>query len=255
MSDSIKILGNKIDSFKNYRELYGCILQNIKAKRAKGYITVNNVHTMIEAYWDSGFRSIINNSYLSVPDGKPLEIVGKLKGNKKISRLFGPTIMEKFIDWGREDGIRHFFFGTSEENLQKLKQAIEKKYSGTIICGMISPPFRPTNEWDNEGFINSINEVKPDFIWVGLGAPKQERWMFNNYKNIDSGLMFGIGAAFAYLAGDTKHAPKWMKNLSLEWVFRLAQEPKRLWKRYLTTIPQFLFFASLELLGVKFRKK
>lgn len=256
MSSQIKILGNKIDCFKNYRDLYDTVLQNLMIDNPnKGYITVNNVHTMIEGFRDQSYQGIINNSFLSIPDGKPLQIVGRLKGNKEISRLFGPTVMEKFIDWGRKDGVKHFFFGSSDENLKKLKSAIEKKYPGATIVGMISPPFKPMSEWDNNKFVQIINDVRPDFIWVGLGAPKQEHWMFNNYKNVDSGLMFGIGAGFAYLAGDTKHAPQWMKNLALEWLYRLTQEPKRLWKRYLTTIPQFLIFASLELFGIKLRNK
>lgn len=256
MSSSVKILGNKIDCFKSYRVLYESILDNIRScKTGEGYVTVNNVHTMIEGFRDPSYQEIINNSYLSIPDGKPLQIVGKLKGNKEISRLFGPSVMEKFIDWGRTDGISHFFFGSSEANLEKLKNAIEEKYPGTKIVGMVSPPFNAMSEWDNKKFIQIINEVRPDFIWIGLGAPKQERWMHDNYKNIHAGLMFGIGAGFDYLAGNTKHAPVWMKNLALEWLYRLIQEPKRLWKRYLTTIPQFVFFASLELLGVKLRQK
>jgi N-acetylglucosaminyldiphosphoundecaprenol N-acetyl-beta-D-mannosaminyltransferase len=256
MSSSVKILGNKVDCFKSYRILYDDVLDRIKiGEIGERYITVNNVHTMIEGFRDISYQEIINNSFLSIPDGKPLQIVGRLKGNKEISRLFGPTVMEKFIDWGRQDSIKHFFFGSSEENLQKLKLVIEKKYPGTIICGMVSPPFKPVSEWNNDSFTQKINDAKPDFIWVGLGAPKQERWMFSHSKNIHSGIMFGIGAGFAYLAGDTKHAPRWMKNLALEWLFRLVQEPKRLWKRYLKTIPQFLFFASLELLGKKFRSK
>jgi N-acetylglucosaminyldiphosphoundecaprenol N-acetyl-beta-D-mannosaminyltransferase len=256
MSSSVKILGNKIDCFQGYRELYDRILQTShRNELKKGYVTVNNVHTMMEGFWDDSYREIINNSFLSIPDGKPLEVVGRLRGNKDISRLFGPTVMEKFIDWGRQDGIKHFFFGSSEESLQKLKLAIEQKYPGVMICGMVSPPFKPMSEWDNERFTQAINDAKPDFIWIGLGAPKQERWMYNHYNNIHSAIMFGIGAGFAYLAGDTKHAPRWMKNLALEWLYRLAQEPKRLWKRYLKTIPQFLFFATLELVGVKFRNK
>lgn len=256
MNNRIEILGNKIDCFESYEELYRNIFGNIKSNAAhKGYITVNNVHTMMEGYWNSSYQAIINEAYLSIPDGKPLEIVGRLKGNKKISRLFGPSVMEKFIDWGRKDNLSHFFFGSSEENLERLKKIIEDKYPGTKIAGMISPPFKIMSEWDHKKFVQIINETKPDFIWIGLGAPKQERWMYNNYKNLHSGIMFGIGAGFSYLAGDTKHAPRWMKNLALEWLYRLLQEPKRLWKRYLTTIPQFLFFVSLELVGVKFRSK
>lgn len=254
MIDSIKILGNRIDCFPEYRELYKYILTDLKKGSAKGYVTVNNVHTMMEGYRSAGYRKIINEAYLSIPDGKPLEIVGKLKGNKNISRLFGPTVMEKFIDWGREDGIKHFFFGASEESLQKLKLAIEEKYPGAKIVGMISPPFKPVEQWDNEAFIHEINLAEPDFVWIGLGAPKQERWMYAHNGSIN-GLLFGIGAGFSYLAGNTKHAPQWMKKFALEWLYRLIQEPGRLWKRYLTTIPPFMFFAMLELLGFKLRLK
>ena len=255
MNSSIKILGNKIDCFKGYEQLYQYILETLKKNRIdKNYITVNNVHTMIEGYWHSSFREIINNGCLSLPDGKPLEIVGRLKGNKNISRLFGPSVMEKFIDWGRIDGISHFFFGSSEDTLLKLELVIENKYPGTKIAGMISPPYAPVEKWDHETFIQCINEAKPDFIWIGLGAPKQEIWMHNYHEKISKGILVGIGAGFDYLAGNTKHAPAWMKKFSLEWLYRLRQEPRRLWKRYLMTIPQFLFFASFELLGIKFKK-
>jgi len=254
VKNQTQILGNKIDCFSSYRKLYDFILTDVRSRKV-GYVTVNNVHTMIEGYKDPAFQIIINESYLSIPDGKPLQIVGKLKGNKEISRLFGPTVMEKFIDWGRQNHIRHFFLGSTDSNLEKLKATIELKYPGTIIAGMISPPYKPLEEWDNKAIIQQINEASPDFIWIGLGAPKQERWMYEQHKHIKKGVLFGIGAGFDYLAGNTKHAPVWMKNMSLEWVYRLTQEPRRLWKRYLSTIPPFLFFASFELIGIKFKKR
>ena len=256
MDSEIQILGNKIHCFNSYRALYDKIIKNLKSSSgSQGYVTVNNVHTMIEGYWNPSYRAIINRGYLSIPDGKPLEIVGKLKGNRNISRLFGPSVMEKFINWGRKDGVSHFFLGSSETTLHKLKKEIEAKYPGTKIVGMISPPYKPISEWDHEEFIQSINAAKPDFIWIGLGAPKQELWMFDHYNKIKSGVLFGIGAGFDYMAGNTKHAPVWMKKFALEWVYRLVQEPRRLWKRYFKTIPQFIFFASLELLSVKLRKR
>jgi len=255
MDSRIKILGNKINCFNGYEELYQHVIDDCRKGRIrKGYVTVNNVHTMIEGYNNSSYQTIINEGYLSIPDGKPLEIVGRLKGNKNIFRLFGPTVMEKFIDWGRKDNITHFFFGSSEATLSKLREAIEQKYPGARIVGMISPPFKPFTEWDNESFIQSINLAKPDFIWIGLGAPKQERWMAENWAQLDQGLLFGIGAGFDYLAGNTKHAPTWMKNASLEWLYRLVQEPKRLWKRYFRTIPPFILLAALELIGLKVKK-
>lgn len=253
MRERIQILGNKIDCFSSYEEFYSLIIKDIKnIYFPAGYVTVNNAHTMIEGFWNKSYQEIINSSYLSIPDGKPLQVFGKLKRHKNIIRLFGPTVMEMFIDWGRKDGISHFFFGSSEENLIKLRTQIERKYPGTAIAGMLSPPYKPVEEWTD--FTTVINKAKPDFIWIGLGAPKQERWMHDNYKQIEKGILFGIGAGFDYIAGNTKHAPEWMKKFALEWLYRLIQEPGRLWKRYLKTIPQFIFFASLELAGVKFKK-
>jgi N-acetylglucosaminyldiphosphoundecaprenol N-acetyl-beta-D-mannosaminyltransferase len=255
MKSQLYILGNVINSFNGYRDLYDYVIKKVKQTTTKGYVTVNNVHTMMEGYWDTSYQNIINNSFLSIPDGKPLQIVGKIKGHKTIARLFGPTVLEKFIDWGRADNVTHFFIGSSPSNLSKLKDAIQSKYPGAKIVGMISPPFKPMSEWDNEGFISAINEENPDFIWVGLGAPKQERWMFDQKDAINRGIMFGIGAGFDYLAGNTKHAPGWMKNASLEWLYRLIQEPKRLWKRYFKTIPPFLVLITLEICGLDMRSK
>jgi N-acetylglucosaminyldiphosphoundecaprenol N-acetyl-beta-D-mannosaminyltransferase len=251
--EQINILGNKIDCFSSYSALYQHLLPLCKSCTKARYITVNNVHTMMEGYRNAPFRSIINNSLISIPDGKPLEIVGKLKGNKQIKRLFGPTIMANFIDWSQKDDISHFFFGSSDGTLQALKTAIQENYPNAKIAGMLSPPYLPMNEWNNQSFLDIINAAKPDIIWVGLGAPKQEIWMSANQLKITNGLMIGIGAGFDYLSGKTQHAPNWMKNGSLEWLYRLTQEPGRLWKRYLTTIPPFLVLATLELIGVKLK--
>ena len=255
MPSKIEILGNKIDCFSSYRDLYNYVCAALAMQPSSGYVTVNNVHTLMEGHWKKTFRRIINSSWLSIPDGKPLEVVGRLKGNKEIKRLFGPTLMEYFIDWGRKDALSHCFFGSSEDVLRKLQAEIELKFPGTRIACMIAPPYKPFNEWDNAGFIDAINKAKADIIWVGLGAPKQEQWMYEHAPAIKQGLMFGIGAGFDYLAGNTKHAPEWMKNASLEWLYRLLQEPGRLWKRYVTIIPPFLFYALLELLGMPIKGK
>lgn len=252
--NQVKILGNKIDCFPSYRSLFDTVMLAMKSEQARGYVTVNNVHTMMEGFHHPSFQAIINEGYLAIPDGKPLEIVGKLKGSRNISRLFGPSVMEKFIDWGRAEGISHYFLGSSEANLAKLRSAIDQKYPGTRIAGMLSPPYLPLEQWDNNALIDAINKTNPDFIWIGLGAPKQEQWMYQNHSQIRHGLLFGIGAGFDYMAGNTKHAPKWMKDFALEWLYRLMQEPRRLWKRYFKTIPQFMIFVTLELLGVKYKK-
>ncbi len=254
MIPEVYILNNRLNCFDSQEALFQELQNKSKDSSFKGYVTVGNVHTMMEGFMHIGFKEIVNKSYLSIPDGKPLEIVGRLKGQKKISRLFGPSILEHCIDRGRENSMRHFFIGSTPETLDKMKTAIATRFPGAQVVGTISPPFRPMSEWEDDVFIDQINAAKANLIWVGFGAPKQEQWMFKNFDRLDKGIMIGIGAGFSYLAGDTKHAPEWMKTASLEWLYRLSQEPVRLWKRYFTTIPPFILLATMELVGHTVRK-
>ena len=245
----INILGTNISFLKSYEEMYNNLKQIFQFP---SYITVNNVHTVVLAVRNKKYREALNNSVLSLPDGKPLSVVAKLKGVKNISRIFGPTFMEKAIDWGREDGLKHFFFGSSKDTLDRLLNNINIKYPRALVVGSYSPPYKDVFSNDeNEFFIRLMNESGADIFWVGLGAPKQEVWMYENYKKLDHGVMIGIGAGFDYLAGNTKHAPEWMKNASLEWLYRLIQEPRRLWKRYLVTNSLFIWYILLDFIGLK----
>ena len=243
------ILGIKISNASSYRDIYETLKSSISSSST--YITVNNVHTVVEAIRNKNYREIINNSILSLPDGKPLSLVAKLKGVKNISRIFGPTFFEKTLEWGQKDGIKHYFFGSSQETLDKMLGVIKHKYPCAIIAGSFSPPYQTFTEEENKRFLENINASGADLIWVGLGAPKQEIWMYENYKKLNKGIMIGIGAGFDYIAGNTKHAPEWMKNASLEWLYRLIQEPRRLWKRYLVTNTLFLWYVFLELTGLR----
>jgi len=250
---TIKIIGNNIHCFPSFQALFSHVVADLGKGKSLGYITVNNVHTMMEGYYKKEYREIIHNAYLAVPDGKPLEIVGKLKGIKTISRLFGPDLMEYFIAAGRASGKKHFFIGSSQETLDALVTAIATNYPGTQVAGTIAPPFAPMQEWNNQQFLDQINRSDADFVWVGLGAPKQEKWMHEYAGQLNKGVMIGIGAGFDYMAGRTKHAPRWMKNASLEWFYRLVQEPKRLWKRYFLTIPPFMLLAFFDVVSNRFR--
>lgn len=248
-----EILGVKITNINSYRDVYEKI--KISFNSASSYITVNNVHTIVVSVLDKKYKEVINNSFLSLPDGKPLSLVAKLKGEKNIDRIFGPTFFEKTLEWGQTDGIKHYFFGSSKEILERMNKVIKDRFPTALISGSFSPPYREFTSEENELFINQMNESRADIFWIGLGAPKQEMWMYENYKKLDHGVMIGIGAGFDYLAGNTKHAPVWMKKLALEWLYRLIQEPRRLWKRYLVTNTLFIFFVFLELLGLrKFNK-
>jgi len=248
--EPISLLGLEISSIPSYDSCFQYLLNSLKLRNTF-YITVNNVHTVIEGVRNNDYKRIINNSFLALPDGKPLSIVAKLKGEKNISRIFGPTFFEKVLGWGQKDGIKHYFFGSSNETLEKMENSIKNRFPSAIISGRFSPPYSVFTSDENELFIKQMNETGADIFWIGLGAPKQELWMYENYKKLNHGVMIGIGAGFSYLAGETKHAPKWMKDFALEWLYRLIQDPKRLWKRYLVTNSLFLVYCVLDLLHLK----
>lgn len=208
------------------------------------YMCVSNVHTTIMAFEDKKYRDIQNNSILSIPDGGPLASLGRKRGWSYMYRTTGPSYMEKMLEASRENNLTHFFYGSTPKTLRKLKKVIEKKYPGVRVVGMISPPFRPLTQNENEEIIEKINSLKPDFVWVGLGAPKQECWMAEHQWKI-AGFMVGVGAGFDYLAGNIRRAPKWMQDHNLEWFYRLLQDPKRLFKRYFITNIKFIWNAYI----------
>lgn len=209
------------------------------------YICVSNVHTTVMAFRDEEYRKVQNSGAMALPDGKPLSLVSRLRGYPEAQRVPGPDLMPEIMKRSVETGYRHFFYGSSEETLEKLKERLLEQYPGLQIAGMYSPPFRALTKEEDDEIINMINASHPDFIWVALGAPKQEVWMYEHRGKVE-GLMFGVGAAFDFLAGTVKRAPHWMQNLCLEWLFRISQDPKRLFKRYLTTNFAFLYHVFHE---------
>ena len=245
----LKILCTNISILKSYEETYENLIKSLKST---SYVTVNNVHTIVLAVKNKNYREALNNSILSLPDGRPLSIVARLKGVKNISRIFGPSFMEKALEWGQEDGLKHFFFGSSEKTLNEMIKNIKIRYPKALVAGAFSPPFKERfSDEENEFFIKLMNDSGADIFWIGLGAPKQELWMYDNYKNLNRGVMIGIGAGFDYLAGRIKHAPQWMKNFALEWLYRFIQEPARLWRRYLINNTLFLWYILIDWLGLK----
>ncbi|MBD5477117.1 MAG: WecB/TagA/CpsF family glycosyltransferase [Lachnospiraceae bacterium] len=210
------------------------------------YVCVSNGHTTVTAYEDESYRNVQNSAIMAFPDGEPLSIVSRKRGFKDARRVTGPDFMEQmFIKGSKGDGLRHFFYGGSQDTLDTLQEILKEKYPGLQIAGMYSPPYRPLSEEEDAQAIRMINESKPDIVWVGLGAPKQERWMYD-HKGKVQGLMFGVGAGFDYHAGKLKRAPVWMQKMSLEWLVRLLQDPRRLWKRYLITNVKFLWYVRRE---------
>lgn len=218
----------------------------IHRKELQGqYICVSNVHTTVMAYEDAIYRSVQNGAALAIPDGGPLSSVAHRRGYTEMQRTTGPDLMEEIFSISVSNGYRHFFYGSTEETLERLKTNLETKYPGIQISGMFSPPFRKVTMQEDKEIISLINDTHPDFVWIGLGAPKQELWMAAHKGKIE-GLMIGVGAGFNYHAGELQRAPQWMQHCNLEWLYRLFQDPKRLFKRYLITNTKFIWNAYIK---------
>lgn len=208
------------------------------------YMCVSNVHTTVTSFEDEKYRAIQNGGIMAIPDGGPLSTVGRRRGFAKMSRTTGPSYMGEIFQISSQKGYRHYFYGSTEETLEKLYTALERDYPGIQIAGMYSPPFRPLSEEEDQVIVERINKVQADFVWIGLGAPKQEKWMSDHIGRIN-GFMVGVGAGFDYFAGNIERAPEWMQKSNLEWVYRLLQEPKRLFLRYMVTNWKFILNAFL----------
>lgn len=217
--------------------------KNIKALSGD-YMCVSNVHTTVTSYEEPDYCAIQNGGIMAIPDGGPLSTVGKKRGFKDMSRTTGPSYMGEIFEISAKKGYRHYFYGSTEQTLEKLHQKLNEQYPGIQIAGMYSPPFRPITEEEDAAIIERINQTEPDFVWVGLGAPKQEKWMAA-HQGVIKGFMVGVGAGFDYFAGNIERAPKWMQNSNLEWVYRLLQDPRRLFNRYWHTNTKFIWNAFL----------
>lgn len=215
------------------------------AQLSGDYMCVSNVHTTVTAYEDAIYCGIQNGGIMAIPDGGPLSSIGRKRGYPEMGRTTGPSYLEEILKISAEKGWRHYFYGGTEETLQKLDCVLKQEYPDVQIAGMYSPPFRPLTEEEDACIIRNINETNPDFVWVGLGAPKQEIWMAAHQGKV-KGLMVGVGAAFDYLAGNIERAPQWMQKCNLEWFYRLVQDPKRLFKRYLYTNTKFIWHACIK---------
>ncbi|MBR4981219.1 MAG: WecB/TagA/CpsF family glycosyltransferase [Lachnospiraceae bacterium] len=233
-----EILKTKIN-VTNMAETLQYLTENLEDLRGK-YICVSNVHTTVMSYENDAYRNIQNSAAMVLPDGKPLSVVSRLRGYKEAQKVSGPDLMPEMFKVSEEKGYTHYFYGSTEETLKKLEKTLMERYPKLKIVGMYSPPFRPLTEEEDEKIIQQINNTSPNFIWIGLGAPKQEQWMYAHRDKL-CGVMLGVGAGFDFHAGTVKRAPVWMQKCGLEWLYRLTQDPKRLFKRYVVTNTKFLW--------------
>lgn len=221
-------------------------LEEIKGE----YICVSNAHTTVMAHDDPVYYRVQTESLMSVPDGKPLSIVGR-RAVPDMGRVTGPDFMREIFEVSVERGYRHYLYGNRPENLEALVGALEREYPGIDICGYEPSVFRDMTPQEETELAKRINSTEPDFVWVALGAPRQECFCHRMRGRIN-GLMVGVGGAFNILAGITPEAPAWMQDLSLEWLYRLIQEPRRLFRRYFVTNSKFMFY---QITGSKRKKE
>lgn len=223
-------------------------MQGWVSEKVGRYIVCRDVHGVVRARNDPTLHASHEGADCVTPDGVPLVWTAKLLGCEEISRVCGPDLLIEALRWGLDRGWKHYFYGGSPEVTERLVRELERKVPGIIVVGSYSPPFVARTRAEDEIDCARIRASGADVVWVGLGCPKQEYWMANNARRCGGAVLVGIGAAFDFHAGTVARAPVWMRECGLEWAFRLSQEPSRLARRYLMSVPQFIVLALTDVI-------
>ncbi|MDI6704120.1 MAG: WecB/TagA/CpsF family glycosyltransferase [bacterium] len=247
----VNIMGIDIDSI-GFEEAIERI-EGFISQRSIHYIVTPNVDHLIKLQKDEEFREIYKNASMVLPDGVPLLWAGRFLGTPLKEKVSGSDLFPALCKVSSEKGYRLFFLGSTDHVLKKVCKILKSRYPNLKITGAYAPSFKiMENKKENEEIIRMIKSKRPDILFVGLGAPKQERWIYRNLKRINVPVSIGIGISFDYMAGEIRRAPKWMQRIGLEWFYRLLQEPKRLWKRYLIDDMKFFYYILLQKLDKRF---
>lgn len=220
-----------------------------------GYVCIASVHGVMEAQRDSELLRIFNQAAIVTPDGMPLTWVGRLQGFTQMNRVFGPDFMIEMCRISVERGYKHFLYGGMPGVAEELSKRLQKRFPGLEVVGTHTPPFRSLSPEEEEAVVRQVTQLKPHMLWVGIGAPKQERFMAQYVDRFKVPLLVGVGAAFDFHTGRIRDCPAWVKRAGLQWLHRLAQEPTRLWRRYLVNNPAFLGRIAWQLLGLARRPR
>lgn len=209
-------------------------------RREQHYVCVTGVHGVMESQADPDLREIHNRSGLTTPDGMPMVWAGHRAGADWMTRVYGPDLMLEVLALAAEHGWSSYFYGAGPGVADLLASRLSERFPGLKVAGTSSPPFRPLTPDEDAAVVAQINDARPDIVWVGLSTPKQERWMASHVGRLDAPVLAGVGAAFDMHAGLLPQAPPWLQRSGLEWAYRLAKEPRRLWRRYLRNNPRFV---------------
>ncbi len=225
-------------------------ITDLVGKGNGGYVCFSTVHMIMESYDNRKFGEKVNNANMVIPDGMPLVWMQKLQGVEEAGRVRANSIMRMLLEHAEKQNLSVGFYGGKQEVIDKIQVKAKKEFPNLKIAYAYSPPFRPLTEEEDKRITVEINRTKPDILFMGLGCPKQENWM-SAHKDKVKAIMLGVGASFDFYAGNVRESPEWLQELGLEWLYRLTQEPRRLWKRYLILNPRFMWLATLQLLGLK----
>ena len=215
------------------------------------FVAVTGVHGVIEAQDDAEFKGILNQAGMNVPDGMPMVWLSRRAGHPNVTRVFGPDFMLEICAALAQTGGRAFYYGGAPGVADELAREMERSFPGLTTAGTYCPPFRELTAAEEAEVVETIDRAAPDILWVGLSTPKQERWMARFRPQLNVPVLIGVGAAFDYNTGRIKRAPRWMQNSGMEWLYRIMQDPKRLWKRYARNNPLFLFYLACQRLGLR----
>ena len=248
---SIRTLGVRVHMVQ-IPEVVELIAHWIENDRRKCHHVVNTgMHGIMEAQRDPGFKAILNSADLFFPDGISMIWVAHRRGFPLKKRGTGPELLREFCKTASTKGYKSFFLGDTDDTLNQLTKNLRAEFSGLQVAGTYSPPFGPIAPEEDEEIVQMINESKTDVLWVGLGCPKQERWIFEHKDRLDVPVAIGVGAYFKFHSGHVKRAPALVGDLGFEWLWRFLHEPRRLWRRVLIDGPRFACNVILELTGLK----
>jgi N-acetylglucosaminyldiphosphoundecaprenol N-acetyl-beta-D-mannosaminyltransferase len=219
-------------------------------RRERHYVCTVDVHALMESHSAPDVREIYRSAGIAAPDGMPLIWLLHRSGHREADRICGPDLMPALFRRSPEHGYRHYLYGSSEQTLVQLIRVLNDKYPGATIAGTYSPPFRSLTPAEDEQVNTTINAAEPDIVWVGLGAPKQDRWMAAHRSGLNAPVMIGVGGAFEMMAGTVRRAPRFVRKTGFEWTFRLMQEPRRLGSRYLESNSKFVMMLLKEKLRI-----
>ena len=223
-------------------------------ERACKRVTVSGFHGLWAGHEDASLRVVLNSAELWVPDGIAPIWIARLRGHRGFNRVTGTDVMMEFFRRADKNGYSSYFYGDTDGTLNQLRAKLELHYPGHRVVGTYSPPFRPLTPEEDEAEVCRINEARPDVLWVGLGMPKQDRWIYERRHRLNVPVAIGVGAAFAFVAETVPRCPEVIGRMGLEWVYRFMKEPRKLWRRDLLDGPRFLWHVSLELAGLRRQK-